>query len=103
MRDMFKNWAVGNDGNYYYVGDMSIEEVKEENEIEDPDFSFIAPENWTAENYAEILSCELENANYHGWMELPQRILGVLTESNLSEEKMKYIMVGIVKSIYEMI
>lgn len=100
---MFKNWKVGNDGNYYYVGDMSIEEVKEENEIEDPNFGFIAQENWTAENYAEILSSELENANYHGWTELPQSILGVLAASNLSEEKMKSIMIGIAKSIYEMI
>lgn len=100
---MFKNWEVGNDGHYYYVDDMSIEEVKEENGIEDPDFKFIAREDWAAEDYAEILGNELENANYHGWMELPQNILEVLEKSNLPKDRVKSIMVDIIKSIYEMI
>lgn len=56
---MFKYWKVGNDGHYYYVYNESIEEVKEEFDIQDPNFKFIEESEWTAENYTEILS----NAN----------------------------------------
>lgn len=100
---MFKYWRVGNDGHYYYVYNESIEEIKEEFDIQDQNFKFIDESEWTAENYAEILSNELENANHHGWTELPQVILNALEKSDLSKEKIDSIMKEVVENIYEMI
>lgn len=100
---MFKYWKVGNDGHYYYVYNESIEEIKEEFDIQDSNFKFIDRDEWTAENYAEILSNELENANYHSWTELPHTILNALEKSNLQKGKIDSIMKEIAESIYEMI
>lgn len=100
---MFKYWKVGNDGKYYYVYNESIEEIKEEFDIQDPNFKFIESDEWTAENYAEILSNELENANYHRWTELPCTILNALEKSNLSKEKIDSVMKEIAEGIYKMI
>lgn len=100
---MFKYWKVGNDGKCYYVYNESIEEIKEEFDIQDPDFKFIESDKWTAENYAEILGDELENANHHRWTELPDTILRALEKSNLSKEKINSVMKEIAEGIYEMI
>lgn len=100
---MFKYWKVGNDGNCYYVYNESIEEIKEEFDIQDQNFKFIDESEWIAQNYAEILSNELENANYHRWTELPHTILNALKKSNLSKEKIDSVMKEIAEGIYEMI
>lgn len=100
---MFKYWKVGNDGHYYYAYNESIEEIKEEFDIQDQNFKFIDESEWTAENYAEILSNELENANHHSWTELPQVILNTLEKSDLPKEKIDSIMKQVAENIYEMI
>lgn len=60
-------------------------------------------DEWTAENYAEILSDKLENANYHSWTELPHTILKALEKSDFSKEKINSVMKEIAEGIYEMI
>ncbi len=100
---MFKYWKVGNDGNCYYVYDESIEEIKKEFDIQDPNFKFIESDEWTAENYVEILGNELENANHHSWTELPDTILRALEKADLSKEKINSAIKEIAEGIYEMI
>lgn len=82
---------------------MSMDEIKDEFDIQDQDFKFIERDEWTAEDYAEILSCELENANHHSWTELPHIILSALDKSDISKEQMDSIMRKTAENIYEMI
>ena len=86
----------------YIYGD-SLDEYIECTEAEIKDITVIPYEEWQANDFAEILSKELETANYHSFVELPYIIFQAIREQRLEFKFEDILMKNICESIYETI
>lgn len=56
-------------------------------------------EDWSAEDVAEIFGNELENKNYHSFVEMPATLLRSLKKTNIEQEKCSEVMKKFVEEI----
>ena len=85
--------------NYLYGDDLS--EFYTEEEIKD--IKVIPYEKWTADDFAEILANEYEDANYHRFVDVPHIILRAIRAQGLGLDVQDALMRRICERLYEAI
>lgn len=82
----------------YIWGDAS----DEYNEEEMQNIKVIPYEEWTANDFAQILSNEYEDANYHNFVEAPYEILRAIRETQTSLDLEDKLMKNICERLYDL-
>ena len=83
----------------YLFGDLSYEYTDEEIETLD----VVPYEKWTADDFAEILANEYEDANYHRFVDVPHIILRAIRAQGLGYDVQDALMRRICERLYEAI
>ena len=113
MRKDFSNmkdrWTVVNEHHRWPNGDdgkirvrlfgKTLREYYSKEEIRN--IEVVPYEEWTAEDFMEILSGEYENANYHRFVNVPQIILNAIKERGYTETEENALMKLICEAMYE--
>lgn len=73
------------------------------NEEEMQKIKIIPYEEWTANDFAQILSNEYEDANYHNFVEVPYEILRAIRETQTSFDLDDKLMRNICERLYDLI
>ena len=82
---------------YLYGDDLS--EFYTEEEMKD--IKVIPYEKWTADDFAEILANEYEDANYHNFVDVPHIILRAIRAQGLGYDVQDALMRRICERLYE--
>ena len=83
----------------YLYGDPAEEYTEEEMK----DIKVIPYEKWTADDFAEILANEYEDANYHHFVDVPHIILRAIRVQGLGYDVQDALMRRICERLYEAI
>lgn len=83
----------------YIYGDLKYIYTKEDMK----DIEVIPYEKWTADDFAEILANEYEDANYHNFVDLPKIILYAIRAQGLGLDVQDALMRRICERLYEVI
>lgn len=84
---------------YFFGDDLSSFYTTEEMR----NIEIIPYEKWTSNDFAEILSNEYEDANYHRFVDVPHIILQAIREQGLGWEAENCLMKRICESLYDKI
>lgn len=85
----------------YIFGDGDLSEFYTEDEMKNKDVEIVPYEKWTSNDFAEILSNEYEDANYHRFTNLPNIILQAIREEDLDTEIDNRLMKRICEALYD--
>lgn len=86
------------------VRDYILKDELEYNTKEELGIIGIIPyEEWIADDFIEMLICELESANWHNQMFIPLRIINALAKHDIPKDKINKIMEDICEGIYDLI
>lgn len=83
----------------YIFGDGDLSEFYTEEEMKN--IEVVPYEEWTSDDFAEILSNEYEDANYHKFTNLPNIILQAIREQDLDTEIDNRLMKRICEALYD--
>lgn len=79
----------------------AVEHEFDENEMKD--ITVVPQDKWIAEDFVNILNEELESANWHSVVGLPDAIWNVLYKHRLTADQIDALMKDICQAMYEMI
>jgi hypothetical protein len=83
----------------YLFGDLSDEYTDEEIKLID----VVPYEKWTADDFADILANEYEDANYHHFVDIPYIILDAIRAQGLGYDVQDNLMRQICEDLYKAI
>ena len=83
----------------YIFGDDDLSEFYSEEDMKN--IEVVPYEEWTADDFAQILSDEYKDANYHRFTNLPNIILEAIREQDLDTETDNRLMKRICEALYD--
>ena len=83
----------------YIFGDGDLSEFYTEEDMKN--IEVVPYEEWTSDDFAEILGNEYEDANYHRFVRVPNIILQAIREQFLDEKIENCLMKRICEALYE--
>lgn len=99
VNEIFYNQHGNLDKLRRYLFGQNLLEFYDEDEL--PDIEVVPYEEWTAKDFAVILSNEYENANYHRMTNVPDIILNIIKERKYDNTEEDVVMRKICEALYD--